>query len=132
MPHPEAKAARVRYAPEGGRGMLCGVTETGIERRLRYDDVVRRVVGYHRERGEIVDFYMMKGGQIVASYRLRRTADDPWQDLLPTDTKPRKYREVIERLVPILFLGEPIEIETIVRDDADVTVSLAPRPAPAR
>jgi hypothetical protein len=111
--------------------MLSGVTETGSERRLRYDDVVRRVVGYHRERGEIVDFYMMKGGQIVASYRLRRATDAPWQDLLPTDTKPRKYHEVIQRLVPILFPDEAVEIETIVRDDADVTVRLAPPRPPA-
>jgi hypothetical protein len=33
--------------------------------------------------------------------------------------------------VPILFPDEAVEIETIVRDDADVTVRLAPPRPPA-
>lgn len=100
-------------------------------RVFRYDDVVRRALAYHKAQGQVVDVQMIRGGQIVASYRLRAPESDAWQDLLPTGTSPTEYRRVIQRLVPILFPGESVEIATIVRGADEVTVTLAPTPPPA-
>ena len=53
-------------------------------RTLPYRELVRRVLAHHRERGELVDFWLMKGGAIVGHYRIRASASVPWTDLLPT------------------------------------------------
>ena len=102
---------------------MTGVPRTDT-RTLRYDDAVRAVVAYHRERGELVDFFLMKGGAIVGMYRLRSGPDQPWTDLLPTGASPRRYREVIQRLAPILFPGQELTIVAAERGDAEMTVTV--------
>jgi len=94
------------------------------QRVLPYADAVRRVIAHHRAKGELVDFFLMKGGAIVGMYRLRERADQPWTDLLPTGASPRRYKEVIQRLGPILFPDEAVTVLTAERGDAEMTVTV--------
>ena len=53
---------------------------------MPHQELVRRVIDHHRGRGELVDFWLMKGGAIVGSYRVRPRESSVWKDLLPTGT----------------------------------------------
>jgi hypothetical protein len=92
---------------------------------LPYDDLVRRVVAHHRAQDELVDFWLMKGGAIVGMYRIRKSADEPWTDLLPTGTSAERYQRTIQRLAPIVFPGESVAIKAVERDDKNATVTFA-------
>ena len=50
--------------------------------------------------------------------------DVPWTDLLPTGISADRYRQTIQRLVPLLFPGEDVTIKAIERDDETVTVTV--------
>jgi hypothetical protein len=93
-------------------------------RRLPYRELVRRVMAHHRERGELVDFWLMKGGAIVGHYRVRPSASVPWTDLLPTGISAERYQRTIQRLGPILFPGEELAIKAIERLDDEVAVTV--------
>jgi hypothetical protein len=93
-------------------------------RVLPYRELVRRVLAHHRERGELVDFWLMKGGAIVGHYRVRASADLPWTDLLPTGISAERYRQTIQRLGPLLFPDEEVTIKAIERGDEEVTLTL--------
>jgi hypothetical protein len=93
---------------------------------LAYDDLVREVIAHHRAQGELVDFWLMRRGAIVGMYRVRKSADEPWTDLLPTGTSPQTYQKVIQRLVPVLFPGQDVTIKTVTRDGTTATVGYAP------
>lgn len=97
-----------------------GVTET---LRLAYDDLVRRVIAHHRAQGELVDFWLMKGGAIVGMYRVRPSADEPWRDLLPTGASAQHYQKTIQRLAPVLFPGESVTVRAIERGDREAVVT---------
>jgi hypothetical protein len=100
-------------------------------RRLPYRELVRRVMAHHRARGELVDFWLMKGGAIVGHYRVRPSADVPWIDLLPTGISAERYRQTIQRLGPLLFPGEALTVRAIERADDEVAVTLErPEPGP--
>jgi hypothetical protein len=105
---------------------LCqnrGVAET---RRMAYDELVRRVIEHHRERGELVDFRLIPGGAIVAGYRVRTPDESVWRDLLPTDTGPKRYQETLQRLAPALFPGESVVIRTIRRGSDEARIEVEP------
>ncbi len=53
---------------------------------MPYRELVRKVLDHHKAKGELVDFWLMKGGAVVGHYRVRPSADVPWTDLLPTRT----------------------------------------------
>ena len=93
-------------------------------RTLPYRELVRRVLAHHRERGELVDFWLRKGGAIVGHYRVRPSASVPWNDLLPTGISAERYRQTIARLGPLLFPGEDVTIRAIERGDEEVTVTV--------
>jgi hypothetical protein len=99
------------------------VAETLI---LPYDDLVRRVIAHHRAQGELVDFWLMKGGAIVGMYRVRTSAVEPWTDLLPTGTSAERYQKTIQRLAPIFFPDQTVTIKAVERDDKDATVTFEP------
>src|SRR4051812_9593228 len=94
---------------------------------MPYRGLVRRVLEHHKTKGELVDFWLMKGGAIVGHYRVRPSADVPWTDLLPTGVSAERYQDVIQRLAPVLFPGEPVRILAIERGDEVVTVTVEPR-----
>lgn len=100
------------------------------KRTLAYTDVVRVVLGYYRERGQMVDFRLNPEGAIVAAYRVRDEGSDAWKDLLPVGVSAERYQKTIQDLAPILFPGEDVRIKSIVRHGAEVTVTVAP-PEPA-
>jgi len=93
-------------------------------RVLPYRELVRRVMAHHRERGELVDFWLMKGGAIVGHYRVRNSASVPWTDLLPTGISAERYGQTLQRLAPLLFPDEDVTIKAIERGDDEVTVTL--------
>jgi hypothetical protein len=93
-------------------------------RTLRHDDLVRRVIAHHKAKGELVDFWLMKGGAIVGHYRVRPDASVPWTDLLPTGASAERYQRTIQRLAPILFPEAQVTIKAIGRGDAQVTVEV--------
>lgn len=93
-------------------------------RTLPYQELVRRVLAHHRGRGELVDFWLMKGGAIVGHYRVRPSATVPWTDLLPTGISAERYRQTLERLGPILFPDEGVTVKAIERGDDEVTITV--------
>jgi hypothetical protein len=97
--------------------------------RLPYDDLVRRVIAHHRAHGELVDFWLMKGGAIVGMYRVRKSADQPWTDLLPTGTSAERYQKTIQRLAPILFPDQSVAIKAVERGDREATVTFEQTPS---
>jgi hypothetical protein len=104
------------------------VAEWGVPsnqvRAMPYQELVRRVIDHHRRQGELVDFWLMKGGAIVGHYRVRPSAAVPWTDLLPTGISADRYRQTIQRLGPLLFPGEDVTIKAVERDDETVTVTV--------
>ena len=90
---------------------------------MAYQALVRRVIDHHRSRGELVDFWLMKGGAIVGHYRVRPSADVPWTDLLPTGTSAERYQGTIQRLAPILFGEDGVTIKSVERGDQTATVT---------
>ncbi|MBM4418645.1 MAG: hypothetical protein FJ033_10090 [Chloroflexi bacterium] len=99
--------------------------ETEI-RAMPYRDLVARVRGHHRARGEQVDFWLMKHGSIVGHYRVRASSGEEWRDLLPTGISGERYRSTIAGLGEILFPGDHVTVDAIERDDARVTVWVVP------
>ena len=95
--------------------------------KLPYDDLVRKVIAHHRAQGELVDFWLMRRGAIVGMYRVRKSEDEPWKDLLPTGTSPATYQKVIQRLAPVLFPDADVAIETVSRDGPTAKVTYAPK-----
>lgn len=95
-------------------------TETRV---LPYPELVRRVTDHYRSRGELVDFWLMKGGAIVGCYRVRPDVSTPWTDLLPTGASAERYQRVIQRLVAILYPGEPLTLRAIERTNRGVVLS---------
>jgi hypothetical protein len=91
---------------------------------MPYQELVRRVIDHHRARGELVDFWLMKGGAIVGCYRVRPDATTPWTDLLPTGTSGERYQEVIQRLGAILYPGESLTLRAIERTNGEVRLTL--------
>jgi hypothetical protein len=98
---------------------------------LPYDDLVRRVIAHHRAQGELVDFWLMRRGAIVGMYRVRKSEDEPWTDLLPTGTSPQTYQKVIQRLAAVLLPDGDVTIETVTRDGPTATVSYRERSSPS-
>ena len=96
---------------------------------LPYDDLVRRVIAHHRAQGELVDFWLMKGGAIVGMYRVRKSVDEPWSDLLPTGASAEHYRKTIQRLAPNLFPDQSVRIEAVERGDREATVTFEQTPS---
>jgi hypothetical protein len=96
---------------------------------LPYDDLVRKVIAHHHAQGELVDFFLMKGGAIVGMYRVRPNADEPWTDLLPTGTSAERYQRTIQRLAAVLFPGQTVTIRAVERGDKDATVTYELAPA---
>lgn len=91
--------------------------------RLPYDDLVRRVIAHHRAQGELVDFWLMKGGAIVGMYRVRKSVDEPWTDLLPTGASAEHYWKTVQRLAPVLFPNESVTIKAVERGDREAAVT---------
>jgi len=87
---------------------------------MPYQELVRRVIEHHRGRGELVDFWLMKGGAIVGCYRVRPDVSTPWSDLLPTGTSGERYRQVVEELGAILYPGEALTLRAIERTNGEV------------
>jgi len=94
---------------------------------MPYHEVTRRVLEHHRAAGELVDFRLDPGVAIVAAYRVRAPDQPTWTDLLPTDTRPDRYREMIQRLAPALFPSETVVIRSIRRRVDEVEIELEPR-----
>jgi hypothetical protein len=93
-------------------------------RAMPYRELVRRIIDHHRARGELVDFWLMKGGAIVGCYRVRPDAATPWTDLLPTGTSGEKYQQVIGKLGPILYPEEQLTLRAIERTNGEVSLTL--------
>src|SRR5438093_13235103 len=93
---------------------------------MPYQELVRRVIDHHRERGELVDFWLMKGGAIVGCYRVRSDVATPWTDLLPTGTSAERYQQVIEELGAILYPGEALTLRAIERTNGEVRLTVEP------
>jgi hypothetical protein len=90
---------------------------------MPYRELVRKVLDHHKAKGELVDFWLMKGGAVVGHYRVRPSADVPWTDLLPTGTSAERYQQVIQRLVPVVFGDEGVTLKAVERDDELVTLT---------
>jgi len=91
---------------------------------MPYRELVRRVIDHHRAQGELVDFWLMKGGAIVGCYRVRPRDGGGWNDLLPTGTSGERYRQVIERLGAILCPGESLRLRAIERTNGEVMLTV--------
>ena len=93
-------------------------------RAIPYDELRARLRNHHRSEGKQVDFHMPEHGGIVIQYRLRDEATGEWQNLLPVGVYDKQYREVLQRLVPVLFPDEQLTIRTVVRHGPAVTVEV--------
>ena len=93
---------------------------------MPYQELVRRVIDHHRARGELVDFWLMKGGAIVGSYRTRPNTAATWHDLLPTGASAERYQRVVKGLGEILFPGEEVTLKAIERTNGEVRLTLEP------
>jgi hypothetical protein len=82
------------------------------------------VIDHHRELGELVDFWLMKGGAIVGCYRVRLRDGGAWNDLLPTGTSGQRYQQVVEGLGAILYPGEALTLRAIERTNGEVRLTL--------
>jgi hypothetical protein len=91
---------------------------------MPYQELVRRVIDHHRGRGELVDFWLMKGGAIVGCYRVRPDVSTPWRDLLPTGVSGERYQQVIKELGAVIFPGEPVTLRSVERTDGEVRLTL--------
>jgi hypothetical protein len=104
------------------------VPEWGVPRSetrtVPYQELVRRVIDHHRARGELVDFWLMKGGAIVGSYRVRPRESSVWKDLLPTGTSAERYQRVVGELGEILFPGEEVTLKAIERTNGEVRLTV--------
>ena len=122
-----ALLARPSIAASTVRLSTLTVTEWGVPRSqiraMPYQEVVRRVVDHHRAQGELVDFWLMKGGAIVGCYRVRPDASTPWLDLLPTGTSGERYQQVVKGLGEILYPGEAVTLRAIERTNGEVTLT---------
>jgi hypothetical protein len=95
-------------------------------RVMPYANVVRKVIEHHRDQGELVDFWLMKGGAIVGCYRVRPDVATPWTDLLPTGTSGERYQQVIQGLAAILYPGESLTVQAIERTNGEVRLTVEP------
>ena len=91
---------------------------------MPHQELVRRVIDHHRARGELVDFWLMKGGAIVGCYRVRPDVAAPWRDLLPTGTSGERYREIVKQIGEILYPGEPLTLRAIERTSDEVRLTV--------
>jgi hypothetical protein len=91
---------------------------------MAYQELVRRVIDHHRSRGELVDFWLMKGGAIVGCYRVRPDGVAAWRDLLPTGTTAERYQQVIQGLVEVLYPDERVTLRAVERADAEVALTV--------
>jgi len=82
------------------------------------------VIDHHRARGELVDFWLMKGGAIVGSYRVRPRESSVWTDLLPTGTSAERYQRVVGELGEILFPGEEVTLKAIERTNGEARLTV--------
>ena len=88
---------------------------------MPYPALVRAVIDHHKAKGELVDFWVMKGGAIVGSYRVRpAVGDHPWQDLLPTGTSGPRYQQILQTLAPVLYPGEELTLKALERTNGEV------------
>ena len=91
---------------------------------MPYQALVRRVIDHHRARGELVDFWLMKGGAIVGCYRVMPEGAAAWTDLLPTGTSAERYRQVIQELAAIVYPAEPLTLRAVERTDGEVALTV--------
>src|SRR5262245_37578903 len=91
---------------------------------MPYQELVRQVIDHHRRRGELVDFWLMKGGAIVGCYRVRPDVATPWNDLLPTGISGERYQQVVQRLGAILYPDEPLTLRAIERSNGEVRLTV--------
>jgi hypothetical protein len=96
---------------------------------MPYQELVRRVIDHHRRQGELVDFWLMKGGAIVGCYRVRPDLATPWTDLLPTGASGERYQQVIQRLAAILYPEESLTLRAIERTNGEVRLTVEPAEA---
>jgi hypothetical protein len=93
-------------------------------RAMPYQELVRRVIAHHRARGELVDFWLMKGGAIVGCYRVRPDVASRWNDLLPTGTSGERYQQVVQELGEILYPEERLTLRAIERTNGEVSLTV--------
>ena len=91
---------------------------------MPYQELVRRVIEFHRSRGELVDFWLMKGGAIVGCYRVRAEGEAAWRDLLPTGVSGERYLAVVQGLAPALYPGEELTLRAVERVDGEAVLTV--------